>query len=209
MKKILLWAVFIFILFCFVSCLFSDSDSTTTTGVTDPITMGTTVAAPVAEIATEAATAAPVVTTQATTQAVTEAYTETTTAAVPADTAAFQEESAGEYTEGTDGLVTATVNEILTAYNANQLSANMTYGDKLVSVTGVVASVEEHIGDSVKLELVNDMNSRYDYVSCIFEDPSEIEKLISFIGGESVTVVGICSGDDFGTVYLSDCVVAE
>ena len=63
MKKILLWAVVIFILLGFVSCLFSDTDSTTTTGVSEPATMGTTVTAPVTEIATEATTAAPAVTT--------------------------------------------------------------------------------------------------------------------------------------------------
>ncbi len=209
MKKILLWAVLIFILLGFVSCLFSDSDSTTTTGVAEPVTMGTTVTAPVAEIATESTTAAPVVTTQNVTDAVTQAPTQTATAAAPEDTAAIQEEPAGEYTEGTDEPVTATVNELLTAYNANQLSADMMYGDKLVSVTGMVGSVEEYYGDEVKLELINDMSSRYDYVSCIFRDPSEIEKLFSFIEGQSVTVVGTCSEDDFDFVYLSDCVVVE
>lgn len=93
-----------------------------------------------------------------------------------------------------EGIVISAV-ELFEAFVADEASANEAYLDNVLSVTGIVNSVQANQqGDQV---LVLETNDLMFGVSCTMESP------VTVVEGREVTIKGFCKG------YLSDVVLTN
>lgn len=97
------------------------------------------------------------------------------------------------------------VNELISAYKSNSVSANEQYKGKVISVTAVVNNVCD---DYIVLEPAD--ADAYDWdcdIEVNFEDNGDITKVAE---DETVTIIGECYGDgDVYTVKICRAIVAE
>ena len=95
--------------------------------------------------------------------------------------------------------------ELVNEFNQDETSASAKYIDKVVEVTGLVATIEITSDSTMNLTLANE--DQISGVICTFhgspQPPSnEIKE------GEIITVRGVCSGM-LMDVLLNDCVIAK
>jgi hypothetical protein len=97
------------------------------------------------------------------------------------------------------------VSELVNEFNQDETSASAKYIDKVVEVTGPVASIETISDSTMNITLAN--VDQMSGVICTFHgitQPSSNE----IKEGEIITVRGVCSGM-LMDVLLNDCVIAK
>jgi len=98
--------------------------------------------------------------------------------------------------------ISVSASELTSAYNANEVSADDKYKDKVLSVSGTVDSIGKDITDTpyVTLQASGDFLG----VQCMFDDQYKGE-LAKLQKGQHVTLRGTCKGKSLN-VLLADCV---
>jgi hypothetical protein len=95
------------------------------------------------------------------------------------------------------------VSQLVNEFNQDETSASAKYIDKIVEVTGPVASIETTSDSTMNVTLAD--NNQMSGVICTFHgitNPASIEVK----EGEIITVRGVCSGM-LMDVLLNDCVI--
>ena len=92
--------------------------------------------------------------------------------------------------------ISITANDLATAYQQNEVQANMSYLNKAVLVKGLVISVDKDQSGKTTLLLGDEAS-----LSNVFITLKEVHKIPQ--KGDTVMVKGVCSG------FLSDVVVAD
>ena len=83
--------------------------------------------------------------------------------------------------------------------------AETNYTNKLVSVSGIVGSIDKNFDDSYVIEFKID--KKFDTkVKAVFKDDKGISDLSK---GDTVTIVGICEGFTYEGVELTDCKIVS
>jgi hypothetical protein len=97
------------------------------------------------------------------------------------------------------------VSQLINEFNQDETSANAKYIDKVVEVTGPVASIETTSDSTMNVTLAD--KNQMSGIICTFHgiaDPASIETK----EGEIITVRGVCSGM-LMDVLLNDCVIVR
>jgi len=97
------------------------------------------------------------------------------------------------------------VSELVNEFNQDEASASSKYIDKVIEVTGPVATIEIKSDSTMNVTLADE--DQMSGVICTFHDitnPASIE----IKEGEIITVRGVCSGM-LMDVLLNDCVIAK
>ncbi|MDR1251395.1 MAG: OB-fold putative lipoprotein [Treponema sp.] len=89
------------------------------------------------------------------------------------------------------GTIEITAKQLYEAFRANQLQADMTYKDKTVKVTGVVAGINKDYLDNYYVEIEG--TSSFATVD-VYVNASELNKIANLKKGQTVMVVGKCDG---------------
>ena len=115
----------------------------------------------------------------------------------PSDTAS----SSTSDTPAAPAAISVSASELSAAYNANEVSADDKYKDKLLAVSGTVDSIGKDITDTpyITLSASGDLLG----VQCMFDDQYK-GSLAQLQKGQHVTIHGTCKGKTLN-VLLADC----
>ena len=102
------------------------------------------------------------------------------------------------------GVIEVTVEQLVKAYESNELAADRVYKGKLAAITGKVESVNEMLGRRFVV-LEPDYLSIID-VSCYFER-EHVEQLVKLKKGQVITVQGKIDGYGLARVEVENCTV--
>lgn len=80
-----------------------------------------------------------------------------------------------------------TSDEIVNAFLENDSTSNAKYNDQIIQITGPVMELSKENGMVHGVKLSSD---EFNIVNCTFQNPVDAAE----IGGESITVKGVCSG---------------
>ena len=100
--------------------------------------------------------------------------------------------------------VEVTVEQLVKAYEENELAADRVYKGKLAAITGKVESVNEMLGRRFVV-LEPDYLSIID-VSCYFER-EHVEQLVKLKKGQVITVQGKIDGYGLASVTVENCTI--
>jgi DNA/RNA endonuclease YhcR with UshA esterase domain len=100
--------------------------------------------------------------------------------------------------------LTLTAAELMAAFNTDENAANTKYLDKVVAVTGKVATATTTEGTTV---VSLEANDDFGVVSCELDKLSK-HKRTTFSQGEEVTLKGVCVGKTLDVVLVR-CVLTE
>jgi len=78
---------------------------------------------------------------------------------------------------------------LISEYKVNEVKCNMSYGDKLLKVSGNVTEIGQDVAKTVFITLGNGSHTFYD-VRCEFEYDEEITQVANLKKGDSITVLG-------------------
>lgn len=108
-----------------------------------------------------------------------------------------QETTAIEYIE-------ISPDELLTAYEENEVKGDEIYKDKMMRLTGIVGDIGKDILDEVYVTFETSNPYSITSVQCYFDDDSEIQKVMELKPGDTLTVSGRCDGK-FANVFIKEC----
>ena len=96
---------------------------------------------------------------------------------------------------------------LLGAYDANEVSADSQYKDKVLKVSGTIGNIGKDLVNEVYITLVD--NDPYSILSvqCYFTRPEEIDLVSNLSKGSTITIIGTCSGKVLN-VAIKDCIIA-
>jgi hypothetical protein len=97
------------------------------------------------------------------------------------------------------------VSELVNEFNQDEASASSKYIDKVIEVTGPVATIEIKSDSTMNVTLADE--DQMSGVICTFHDITNPAS-IKIKEGEIITVRGVCSGM-LMDVLLNDCVIAK
>ena len=126
----------------------------------------------------------------------------------PAENNADNEQSAkmSEYDKMLAEAVEVSWTTMLDDYEANPISADSTYKDKILMVTGEVSDIGREIMQQPYVEFEADFLKG---VRLTF-DKSEEDAISSLAKGDTISVIGKCTGELItGTVALNDCYIVR
>lgn len=97
-----------------------------------------------------------------------------------------------------------------TAYQDNEVKADLLYGEKLLAVTGTVTDIGKDIVTEAPCISLDSGNAYGLYpIQCFFpKNREQMEKLAALSDGDVVTIYGTCTGEFVTTVQLSRCYLA-
>ena len=98
--------------------------------------------------------------------------------------------------------------KLIADYKANEISADATYKDKLVKVTGVVGSIAKDILDNPYVTLTNETQYSFESVQCYFSKADEA-KLTAVAKDTRITVQGRVSGKSITNVLVKECTLVD
>jgi DNA-directed RNA polymerase subunit RPC12/RpoP len=108
--------------------------------------------------------------------------------------------------EPTSTAMEVTVDELISAYATDEATADETFGNKLLKVTGIVDRIEvEDYLDFDYIVLTNAENNLLQHVRCFF-DKKHGPELNQLTTGQEVTVQGTYDGS-IVNIRLRDCVL--
>jgi len=105
-----------------------------------------------------------------------------------------------------EGILEVTPGELLDAYEANAVNADVLYKDQELRFTGTISDIGKDFSDKVYINFQGSEDFSVTTVQCYFSDSAEIEKVSSLSKGDTITVVGICGGK-FANVFFNDCII--
>lgn len=97
--------------------------------------------------------------------------------------------------------------DIAAADNANEVSADEQYKNKMVTVTGTVDSIGKDVTDTTYVTLSDGKEYSLSTPQLFFKKDDEIKKVANLKKGDSVTITGKCSGSTIGRVLVKDCTI--
>ena len=100
--------------------------------------------------------------------------------------------------------ISVSARNLYNAYTQNAVNADALYKNKRVAVTGVITNIGQDMVTKkpcISLDSGSDLNLYP--VQCFFQESSS--DLASLRDGDSVTIVGECTGFFVANVQLSDC----
>lgn len=98
--------------------------------------------------------------------------------------------------------------KLIADYKANEISADATYKDKLVKVTGVVGSIAKDVLDNPYVTLTNETQYSFESVQCYFSKADEA-KLTAVAKDTRITVQGRVSGKSITNVLVKECTLVD
>ena len=93
-------------------------------------------------------------------------------------------------------------------YEDNAVTADKKYNGKLIKITGRFKDAGKDILDNYYITVGGADDLSWDYFQCYFKNNSELEKVMNYKTGDSVTLIGKV-GDQMLSITLDDCVLAE
>lgn len=109
--------------------------------------------------------------------------------------------------EPEEEIISVTAKELLDAYEANGVNADLQYKDKKLAITGVVDTISTDILDIAYVTLGTGDEWELTSVQCYFKD-SDLEALATLASGQEVTIIGTCDGQTMN-VLVRNCTLAE
>ncbi|MDR2434929.1 MAG: OB-fold putative lipoprotein [Treponema sp.] len=94
------------------------------------------------------------------------------------------------------GALTVTAQDLAAAYKGNQMRADSQYKNKTVQVTGKVRGIKKDIYDEYYVVL--------DFPVEVYVKAAETNKIANLDIGQSVTMVGTCTGYDVWIIKIKD-----
>lgn len=98
--------------------------------------------------------------------------------------------------------------KLIADYKANEISADATYKDKQVKVTGVVGSIAKDIMDNPYVTLTDEIEYSFESVQCFFNKANEAE-LANVVKDTRITVQGRITGKSLTNVIMKDCTLVK
>jgi len=100
--------------------------------------------------------------------------------------------------------ISGTVGSFYKRYEANAVAADQSYKDRILRVSGFVATIGKGILDEPYIDLADENQAVV--MRCSF--PKRSEALLANVSkGEAVLIQGRCKGFLVGTVVLEDCAI--
>lgn len=93
--------------------------------------------------------------------------------------------------------------DLHTAYQENEVAADAQYEDKLVKITGTIGNIGKDILDDVYITI--ETGEYLQSVQCYFSDNEQINTVATLKAGDTVTLIGRCSGLSLTNVIIKDC----
>ncbi len=98
--------------------------------------------------------------------------------------------------------------KMIADYKANEISADSTYKDKLVKVTGVVGTIGKDVLNNPYVTLTNESPYGLESVQCFFSKADE-SNLINISKDTRITMQGKVSGMSLTNVLIKDCSLVD
>jgi hypothetical protein len=108
-----------------------------------------------------------------------------------------------EDAEPTEPPLVVTAAQLLSAYSADELSADEQYRGRVLAVSGHIAGLGRDINDAAFVMLDPDEQAAGVAVQCLFTG-ARARSVTRLKKGQRVTLVGRCDGK-FGNVMLREC----
>ena len=105
-----------------------------------------------------------------------------------------------------EAAIEVTAKELLKEYDDNEVKADETYRDKLVTVTGIINDIGKDVLDDTYVAVGTGDDYEFTTVQCYFSDEGELAKVGDLEKGAEITVTGTCDGLSIN-VLLKDCVL--
>jgi hypothetical protein len=99
--------------------------------------------------------------------------------------------------------ITVNSQRLISDYKANEVAADNVYKGKTLKITGIVKSITKDYSDMPHVQISGDFQS-YSDIDCSFRKNVEAS-LSSLRIGQSITILGRCTGMFLGVVILEHC----
>lgn len=115
----------------------------------------------------------------------------------------------------TEAIADFTAADLFSAFDSNEAENMTRFGDKVISVQGVVFSID--LSNPKEPQIVLEGNGDNGYVRCGFK-PEELTKIEAISGGDEIKLKGECKGINKAEgldlladvdVVLSNCIIVE
>jgi len=100
-------------------------------------------------------------------------------------------------------IIDINIEDLLAAYEENEIAAQKKYDGKVLRVTGVVVNIGENVLNEVYVTL-GDGSDEWNTLYCTFKSETEINKVATLKKGDELTVVGTIENGTL-TLYLNNC----
>jgi hypothetical protein len=104
-----------------------------------------------------------------------------------------------------ESAISVSADELLAAYKDNEVAADKKYKGKMLLVEGVVDSIGKDIFDNVYVTL----GGSFENVHCTFDKQTEIDKVAELHQGDSIKILGKCTGLTITSPMMDNCSVIE
>ena len=111
----------------------------------------------------------------------------------------------------TPALLTVSVDELVQAYDGNQVAAQFKYDNKVALITGNISAIQV-AGNEYDVKLRNNPATieEISFISVVCKaDKSQVDTVIALQEGQEVTVLGRIAGQSIIDIVVKDCSVQE
>lgn len=109
-------------------------------------------------------------------------------------------------TPETEEILEVAPGDLLDSYEANEVKGDELYEGKKMKLTGVVNDIGKDVMEHVYITFKGNDQYSITCVQCFFDSDDEIKKVMDLQSGDTITVVGDCTGK-FGNVTIEHCVI--
>lgn len=106
-------------------------------------------------------------------------------------------------TQPKETVIEVSPEDLHTAYQENEVAADAQYEDKLVKITGTIGNIGKDILDDVYITI--ETGEYLQSVQCYFSDSEQINTVATLKAGDTVTLIGRCSGLSITNVIIKGC----
>lgn len=113
--------------------------------------------------------------------------------------------------ESTADAIAVSSSDLWKAYEENKVNADNLYKDKTLAVTGTIVNITQDVlsKDPCVSLSAGAQAGIYD-VQCFFTDAdAENQQLAALQDGQSITIIGTCTGTPLVNVQLTDCHLSD
>ena len=103
--------------------------------------------------------------------------------------------------------VKVTAEDLMNAYEENEVAAKKKYEDKLIDVTGTITDISATLSDQACVTLSAGGFGRF--IKCYFEDDDTIDDVAKLEKGQAVTIRGECDDLLLLGISVDDCTVVD
>lgn len=113
-----------------------------------------------------------------------------------------------EKVEVAEVALEVTATKLIADYKANEISADSTYKDKQIKVTGVVGSIAKDILDNPYVTLTDETQYGIESVQCFFSKADQAN-LANVTKDTRITLQGRVSGKSLTNVLVKECEISS